>query len=72
MSAQVSEQWKQTCYKAIFWLAIEVVLNLLNLDNLADYGEFVFDRRDAWLLSYSPVSSTLVFSDAGTHSQQFM
>jgi hypothetical protein len=26
------------------WLVAEIILNLLGLDNLADYGEFVFDK----------------------------
>ncbi|MGA7932721.1 MAG: hypothetical protein WCA35_04005 [Kovacikia sp.] len=31
--------------KAIIWLAAEVLLNVVGLDNLADYGEFVFERE---------------------------
>lgn len=27
------------------WLVAEILLNLMGLDHLADYGEFVFDRH---------------------------
>ena len=29
--------------KVLLWLAAEVVLNLVGLDDLADYSEFVFE-----------------------------
>lgn len=38
-------QWKNVWVKAIIWLACEIILNLLGLDNLADYSEFIFDRE---------------------------
>ena len=31
--------------RIIIWLAAEVFLNLLGLDDLADCGEWVFERR---------------------------
>ena len=30
--------------KIIFWLAVEVVLSLVGLDDLANYSEYVFER----------------------------
>ncbi len=30
--------------KAIVWLAAEIILNLLGLDNLADYSEFIYEQ----------------------------
>jgi len=27
--------------KLLFWLSLEIVLNLVGLDNLADYSEFI-------------------------------
>lgn len=35
---------KTLIVKTTFWLATEIILNLVGLDNLADYSEFVFDR----------------------------
>lgn len=31
--------------KVTLWLAAEVLLTLIGLDNLADYSEFLFDAR---------------------------
>lgn len=38
-------KWKKLLAQIIFWLVTEIILNLLGLDNLADYGEFVFDKE---------------------------
>lgn len=38
-------QWKSILFKTTIWLAAEIFLNLLGIDNLADYGEFVFGRK---------------------------
>lgn len=37
MSATV----KTLLTKLLFWLAVEIVLNLVGLDNFADYSEFI-------------------------------
>ena len=31
--------------KLTIWLAVEIVLNLMGLDDMADYSEFVFSHR---------------------------
>jgi hypothetical protein len=36
---------KQLWVELLIWVAAEVVLNLVGLDNLADYGEFILDTR---------------------------
>jgi preprotein translocase subunit SecG len=36
-------QWQKILVKITFWLIVEIILNLLGLDNLADYSEFVFE-----------------------------
>lgn len=38
-------QWKKLLWTTTFWLITEILLNLLGLDNLADYSEFVFARE---------------------------
>ncbi len=38
-------QWKKLLAKTIVWLAAEILLNFLGLDNLADYSEFLFVRH---------------------------
>ncbi|BAU66103.1 hypothetical protein STA3757_35050 [Stanieria sp. NIES-3757] len=37
-------KWKTLIGKTIVWLAVEICLNFLGLDNLADYGEFIFQK----------------------------
>lgn len=38
-------QWQKILVKLTFWLLIEILLNILGLDSLADYSEFVFEGR---------------------------
>ena len=40
-------QWKKIWVKALIWLGTEIILNLLGLDNLADYSEFLFEQEIA-------------------------
>lgn len=35
---------KQLLPKLLFWLTLEIVLNLVGLDNLADYSEFISNK----------------------------
>lgn len=45
--------WKQSLSRAIVWLAAEIILNCVGLDDLADYSEFVFERNTiAWNHGY--------------------
>lgn len=41
----MKRQWKTIWVKATIWLVTEIVLNLLGLDNLADYSEFLFEKE---------------------------
>lgn len=36
----MNAQWKPLFVKILVWLVAEVLLNVLGLDTLADYGEF--------------------------------
>ncbi len=38
-------QWKKLLVKTTVWLAAEIILNLLGLDNLADYSEFIYEQE---------------------------
>ncbi|WNN89203.1 hypothetical protein [Gloeocapsopsis dulcis] len=33
--------WKKMLLKTTLWLGTEIILNLVGLDNLADYSEFI-------------------------------
>lgn len=37
--------WQKILVKLTLWLVIEILLNLLGLDILADYSEFVFEGK---------------------------
>jgi hypothetical protein len=37
-------QWKKLLVKATLWLAFEICLNFIGLDEVADYSEFIFER----------------------------
>ncbi|MEO1401754.1 MAG: hypothetical protein AAFV72_10980 [Cyanobacteria bacterium J06635_1] len=38
-------QWSKLFSRTLMWLCAEITLTCLGLDNLADYGEFVFQDR---------------------------
>ncbi len=37
-------RWKPLMLRLLFWIATEVTLNCLGIDDLADYGEYVVDE----------------------------
>ncbi len=37
-------RWKKFICKSTIWLASEVMLTIVGMDDLADYSEFVFER----------------------------
>ena len=41
----MSTSGKKLLAKIIIWLVAEILLNLLGLDDMADYSEFVFERN---------------------------
>jgi hypothetical protein len=43
--------WKILANKLILWLAIEIFLNCLGLDNMADYSDFLQKRHPLWVSS---------------------
>lgn len=38
-------QWQTLISKLLFWLMVEIILNLVGLDNVADYSEFLLGDR---------------------------
>ena len=38
-----SHQWRKLLFKLMFWLVLETILNLMGLDEVADYSEFIFN-----------------------------
>ena len=55
--------WKRVAYKTGVWLGVEIWLNIIGLDNIADYCEFIFahdlesslkNRRTVKINEYPP------------------
>lgn len=55
--------WQRVVYKTGVWLTVEIWLNIIGLDNIADYSEFVFaqdlalnkkNRRTVKVFEYPP------------------
>ena len=43
-------KWCKLIVRLLFWLSMEILLNFLSLDNLADYSEFVEQRPEMILV----------------------
>lgn len=54
-------QWKKLFVKTTVWLAAEIILNLIGLDNLADYSEFIYEQ-DVMVLSQYSQPTTLIIT----------
>ncbi|MDY6806409.1 MAG: hypothetical protein SXA11_21735 [Cyanobacteriota bacterium] len=39
-------RWKKLLITLTVWLFLEILLNVMGLDDLADYGEFVFEQNN--------------------------
>lgn len=48
--------------KAVTWILAEVILNLVGLDNLADYSEFVFEQQSETFATYPAMTSAFVIN----------
>jgi hypothetical protein len=45
LNGRAAMQWSKIASKIIIWLVTELLLNLVGLDNLADYSEFIAGER---------------------------
>lgn len=54
-------QWRNRLFKIIFWVVTEVTLNALNLDTLANFGEFVLGHDVA--IAHEPQSAITTLTD---------
>lgn len=55
-------QRKAIVVKVMTWLFAEVILNLVGLDNLADYSEFLFEH-ELGITASQPAITTTWFTD---------
>ena len=49
----MNTQWHKILIKITFWLILEILLNVLGLDSLADYSEFIFEGHDMAVNNYA-------------------
>jgi hypothetical protein len=59
-------EWKKVLVKSTIWLAAEIILNLLGIDTLADYSEFLYEQEVASLsyLHKPTITVNLGFSNS--------
>ena len=48
----MSMRWKKLLMTPALWLITEIWFNFLGIDYLADYSEFIFERKLIVLLHY--------------------
>ena len=53
-------QWRKLLVKTTVWIAAEIILNLLGLDNLADYSEFIYEQEIPILSQYSQPTTLII------------
>lgn len=47
LQPQPPVRWRQAMLKGTLWLSSELVLGLIGMDTIADYGEFLMNYRMA-------------------------
>jgi hypothetical protein len=63
-------QWRKMWVKASIWLVTEIILNLLGLDNLADYSEFIFEQEVAIATHQPQVTVVAVLHQPPTYAAE--
>jgi hypothetical protein len=53
-------RWKKVIVKVTAWLAAEIILNLIGLDSLADYSEFLYEHEVTVLSQLPQLTPALV------------
>ncbi len=51
-------QWKKLLVKVTLWLAFEIWLNFMGLDDVADYSEYIFERHVILLIPNKQKNAT--------------
>lgn len=47
----MSVKWRKLLLRGSIWLALEITLNCVGIDDIADYSEYIFERNQTALLS---------------------
>ncbi len=49
-------RWKKLLIQSSLWLVAEIWFNFLEIDDLVDYGEFIFARNEIVVMLLIPIS----------------
>lgn len=52
--------WRKLLLKTFVWLITELLLNLIGIDDLADYSEFLFENRTSSLARLNVANIALI------------
>ena len=52
---KTTTKWQQLIWKILFWIVIETMFNLIGIDTLADYSEFLLMPKATTQISHSIV-----------------
>jgi hypothetical protein len=52
----MTQKYPEIITKIMIWLVVEILLNLLNLDTLADYSEYIIAQKQSYLFTISLLS----------------
>ena len=53
-------KYKQLLLRITIWLVLEISLNILGMDDLADFSEFIFEKEFAFNFSNDFTSGVIV------------
>jgi hypothetical protein len=43
-------KWRKLLIRGSLWLTLEIILNCVGIDDIADYSEYVFERNQTTLI----------------------
>jgi hypothetical protein len=58
---EMQVQHKNSLFEVTFWLIAEILLNLVGLDTIADYNEFISNQKDISIVS-CPLTASITVS----------
>ena len=64
MGAKITIKWQNLLLKIITWVLLEIVLNLVGFDDLANYHEFIVEVKKRYIYQIYNGNSTLVVQDS--------
>lgn len=46
----MSVKWRKLLLRGSIWLILEIILNCVGIDDMADYSEYIFERNQITLI----------------------